>query len=1007
MAGLKIHLLGGLQIARADAPITDFISNKVAALLAYLAVTRRAHSRDKLASLLWGEMSDADAKNNLRQALTNLRRVADDCLTITRDSIEFTGNCFLDSTKFESGIKNASSLNLEPLDQTQGKPASVILTDSLTLYRGDFLEGFYIRDTPNFEDWMLVERARLRELALQSLHTLTQFHTQRGNFTEAMTYASRLLTFDPWREEAHRQLMLLQARTGQFSAALAQYETCHKILEKELGVQPSLETTALYEKIRAARQTTRHNLPASSTEFIGREKELENLRQRLADPKCRLITLTGLGGVGKTRLAQETARLCADMFINGAWVVPLAAVEADGIIPAVGNVFNFPFSAGDHKKQLLNFLRQKELLLVLDNFEHLLESSALLSDILKIAPEVKLLVTSRERLDIEGEWIVELPGLAVGSSSASQLFVQSAKRARAEIQLTEQDQAAVTEICRLVGGLPLGIEIAAAWIRTMECESIANEIRKSLDFLASSRRDVPERQRSLRAVFESSWEKCSEAEQKVFAALTVFRGGFTREAAEQVTGDSIATLVDKSLVQRNGERFELHEVTRQFAQEKLSAKKKARTAHAAYFAEWAKKFSKVDERESFPAMNKELENVRAAWAWAVEQKHVASLADIAPFTKRYMDLQGRYREGIALYQLALDGFNSPANADDLPLDERGHLIARLLMYKAVFIADAGEPDASAKILDSCLTYFRRTGDQEQVAVCLNGLGSAHRYRGQEEEAAAYYREELEIARSINNRKKEATALNNLALSISSMGKFEEAERLHRECLALRRGMDDFPGISSSLINLGVVLFDQNRYDEAKPLYYEAIEISRQLNQTRQQAASLGNLGGILLKEGQYGEALKLFQQGLEIHRNSGYRFGTAIALDNVGTAHYHLGNEQDALYYLKQSIREARDIRSDLIALDALVWVAMIRARNGNGETTLELFGLIRNHPKADTEAVQNIEKLMPEIAGGLSGEIVRAAEVRGKGRELSDVMEEALQMTIGKLNVRLSLLAD
>ncbi len=209
--------------------------------------------------------------------------------------------------------------------------------------------------------------------------------------------------------------MLLQARMGQFSVALSQYESCKKILEKEFGVQPSLETSVLYERIRAARQSARHNIPTSSTEFIGREKELENLRQRLADPACRLVTLTGLGGIGKTRLAQETARACADMFINGAWMIPLAAVEADGLIPAIGNVFEFPFTKGDAKKQLLNYLRQKEILLVMDNFEHLLESSALISEILQAAPEVKILVTSRERLDIDGEWVVELPGLESGS----------------------------------------------------------------------------------------------------------------------------------------------------------------------------------------------------------------------------------------------------------------------------------------------------------------------------------------------------------------------------------------------------------------------------------------------------------------------------------------------------------------------------------------------------------------------------------------------------------------
>lgn len=983
MSNLRIYLLGGLQITRADQAITDFISSKAPALLAYLAVTRRTHTRDKLASLLWGEMTDADAKNNLRQALTNLRKVADDCLTITRDSIEFTGDCFLDSAKFESDIKTASSLNPES--------ASVILTDSLSLYRGDFLEGFFVRDAPDFEDWMLSERARLRELALQTLHTLTQFHTSRGNFIEAKTYASRLLTFDPWREEAHRQLMLLQARTGQFSAALSQYETCKKILDKELGVQPSLETTALYERIRSARQSSRHNIPASSTEFIGREKEIAHLRQLLADPACRLITLTGLGGIGKTRLAQESARTFADMFINGAWHVPLAAVDADGIVPAVGNMFNFPFQTGDHKKQLLNFLRQKELLLVLDNFEHLLDSSAFLSEILKIAPEVKILVTSRERLDIDGEWVVELYGLAVNSTEANQLFVQSAKRARAEIQLTEQDNPAVTEICSLVGGLPLGIEIAAAWTRSMDCESIRDEIQKNLDFLASTRRDMPERQRSLRAVFESSWNKLSGAEQKTFAALSVFRGGFTREAAERVAG-KIETLVDKSLVQRNGERFELHEVLRQFAQEKLSTKKKARNAHAAYFAEWAKKFEKMDERESFPAMNRELENVRSAWAWAVEQNQIALLAEIAPFTKRYLDLQGRYREGIVLFQQALEGFDSPTNADALPPDERGHLLARLLMYKAILVADAGEPEASLQMLRSCLDYFRKVEDEVQLAVCLNGLGNASRFLGQEEEAIDYYREELELARAMGNRNEEGMALNNLALSINSLGRFEEAEKLHRECLALRRELDDYPGLSSSLINLGVVLFNQNKFQEAKPLLYEAIEITGNLNHTRNKAATLGNLGGILMQEGQYEEALKLFMQGLEIHRNTGYRFGTAIALDNVGTAHFHLGNDQDALYFLRQSIREARDIRSELIVLDALVCIAGLRARNGEKESALELIGLVRNHPKTDPETIHTIETLLPEITRNLKEGIVLAALERGASLDLTEAIKSVLE---------------
>ncbi|MEW6405531.1 MAG: tetratricopeptide repeat protein [Chloroflexota bacterium] len=980
---LHILLLGSPQILQDNSPAPSFISNKVPALLAYLAVTRRAHTRDKLAALLWGEMSDADAKNNLRQALTNLRKFAEAELIITRDTIEFVGDEFVDSIEFDAALRSASSLDPEP--------ASVILTDSLRLYTGDFLEGFHVRDAPEFEDWMLAERARLRELALQALHTLTQFHTSRGHFREAITFASRLLTFDPWREEAHRQLMLLQARTGQISAALVQYETCKKTLEKELGVEPSLETTALYERIRSARQGARHNIPASSTEFIGREEEMGKLREHLSDPACRLITLTGLGGVGKTRLAQEAARQCMDFFINGVWMIQLAAVESQGLIPAIGGIFDFPFTKGDAKKQLLNYLRQKELLLVMDNFEHLLDSSALVAEILQAAPDVKILVTSRERLDVHGEWVVELPGLALNSMEADQLFVQSARRARAGIQFEGRESITVSEICRLVGGLPLGIEIAAAWIRSMSVDAIREEIQKSLDFLASTRRDIPERQRSLRAVFESAWARLSEAEQKTFAALSVFRGGFTREAAEQVAGN-FSPLVDKSLVQKSAERFELHEVTRQFAEEKLRAKKKARNAHAAYFANWASGRAQWNERASFLVMTREFENVRAAWIWAGEQEDVAVLSGLVHFTKRYLDVQGRYREGYELMGPALSYFDAPAAVDDLLLDERGQLIAKLLMYRALFLADMGKPDESVAPLEACLIYFRRAGDKKQIMTCLNALGIASRFLGLEDRGEGYFRGQLELARELNNRHEEATALNNLSTALTTLGRNEESEEVLRECLGLRRELNDEAGVSSTLINLAVSLFNQGRYEEEKPLLQEAIEISRRINQPRNLAGALGNLGTILLKEREYADALELFLQGLETHRNTGYRYGIAIALDNVGTAHYYLGNEREAIFHLKQSIREARDIKADFIALDALVWVGASHARRGDLQKAFELFSLIRCHPRTDPETIQNLDGVVQQFAKGLAAEFLRAAEKRGKTWELSDALDRVLR---------------
>ena len=285
--------------------------------------------------------------------------------------------------------------------------------------------------------------------------------------------------------------------------------------------------------------------------------------------------------------------------------------------------------------------------------------------------------------------------------------------------------------------------------------------------------------------------------------------------------------------------------------------------------------------------------MRAAWMWASKQKDATALSGLVHFTKRYLDIQGRYGEGFNLMERALKDLDVPDKADDLPLDERGELIARLLIYKALFMGDMGRSVETPHILKACLAYFRRTGNKSQMMACLNALGITQRFLGNEEKAADDFRGQLEIARELKNRHEEATALNNLCTAMNVMEKFVDAERMLKECLVIRRELNDEAGISSTLINLGVALYNQGRDAEVKPLLYEAIEISRRINQPRNLAGALGNLGGIFKREGQYEEALKLFMQGLETHRNTGYPYGIAIALDNVGTAYYYLGNERE------------------------------------------------------------------------------------------------------------------
>ncbi len=408
-AVLEIRLFGGLEIRQGGAPVSTFISSKAPALLAYLAVTRRPHQRDTLATLLWGEMGDADAKNNLRQALTSLRKVLEPYLEITRDTVAFKAElpCFVDVVAFSAALR-------PPRDAGESDIAR--LQSTVDLYRGDFLEGFFVRDAPEFEDWALAQRTRYRELALQAFHTLTARHLEAADYAAAIDSASHLLALDAWREEAHRQLMIALARTGQLAAALTQYQTCRRLMLEVFDADPSAETTALYERIRAALRGPRHNLPAALTGFVGRVEEMEALRRRLAMPACRLLTVVGPGGSGKTRLVLEVATALAPAFLNGVWFVSLAAVspdEPEAVASTLAAALHLALGAGDPRKQLLDYLRQRELLLVLDNLEHLLGGAGWFSQLLAAAPDVKILATSRERLNLQVEQVVQLSGLPI------------------------------------------------------------------------------------------------------------------------------------------------------------------------------------------------------------------------------------------------------------------------------------------------------------------------------------------------------------------------------------------------------------------------------------------------------------------------------------------------------------------------------------------------------------------------------------------------------------------
>lgn len=953
---LDICLFGGLRVLVNNEPITTFMSAKAPALLAYLAVTGREQRRDDLAALLWGEMPEADAKNNLRQVLTNLRRFVDPFLVITRETVAInpTAAYSLDVATFDRLLAAATLTPSAQLEQWQAATVH---------YTGDFLAGFFVRDAPAFEEWMLAQRTHYRERALYLLHTLTQSYLDQICYEQAIGSATRLLALDEWREEAHGQLMLALARSGQRSAALAQYKRCRQILQAELGVEPAAETRALYERIKSALTAPRHNLPAAVTGFVGRTEEIAELRRWLIAPTTRLLTILGPGGVGKTRLALEVAAACESIFLNGVWFTSLAAIQrsdADGLALALAATLDCPLTGPTNPKaQLLTFLQQRELLLILDNMETITDGAAWLSEMLTKAPGVTILATSRERLNLQAEQVCPLAGLPVPLAAtadlqtfaAVQLFVQCARRLQPDFALTPPENAAVTQICQAVQGLPLGIELAAAWVHQLSCAEIATEIARSLDFLATTRRDVPPRQRTLRALFDWSWSRLSTEEQRVFQGLALFYGPFTREAAAHVAHAPfplLAALVDKSLLWRRGATYQLHEVTRHFAGEKLTQAgallaTQRRHAHyyAAFLAQREARIKSQEQKSVLQEVDQEVENVRAAWQWLVAQRDEPGLAMALGAFYHFFLLKSWFREGVDAFQRARLALQ-PVAATDSP----AHLTCqRLMVRSARFHSSLAQYDEAQRLLLAGLTALRQLDEPAEIAFTLGHIGGTARMQGDLNRAEHYLTECLTLRRQLHDHWGEAVALLDLA-GVAHMREAYPTSRAYcEEGLAAAEVTGDVQIITHLLTGLSITHRQLGDYAQAEEFGRRALARYEELGDNygiMQAALTLGELNRQLAQDG---AAQSFFTRAVAVAQAIGDRSGEADGYYGLGQLTLKAGDVTQALAHLRLALALANEIHETPLVLALLLEIASLLVAT-DGARAGKIVTFLLNHPQ-------------------------------------------------------------
>lgn len=752
-------------------------------------------------------------------------------------------------------------------------------------------------------------------------------------------------------------------------------------------------------------------IPAPPTPLVGREPELAALTRLLDDPQCRLLTLAGPGGIGKTRLAIEAASHRQAAFLEGACFVPLASLaSADFLVPAIADALGFAFQGQvEPRLQLIHHLRGKQILLVLDNVEHLLSGAGLFAEILERAPKVTLLVTSRERLNLLGEWVFEIQGLPVPPAgqaehlddySATALFVQSARRARAGFELKAEERLAAARICRMVEGMPLGIELAAAWVPILSCREIAREIERNLDFLATSLRDVPARHRSLRAVFDHSWKLLAPEERSVLSRLAVLQGGFTREAAEEVADASLhllAALTSKSLVRRaetQAGRYDLHEVVRQYAlahlKEDSQPEATTRDRHAGYYLALLRDREKALKGAAQPdavrELTLEIDNLRAAWAWAVEREKFALLGQSARCLGWFCDMRGWLREGIEQSRPAERALR--ANADN---DERRKALGQVLTSQSVLYFRLGQYDRARSLFDESFALLRPAGDPSLLTDPLLLCGIVMYLSGEIEQAQALLDEGIACARAAGDSWSMALGLFNRGYVASLLGRQAEAYERMQSGLAMWRTLGDPRMIALGLNFLSPVAITLGRHAEARDFLQESLGLATQVGDRWGRGTAHRTLGLLALAQGNPAEAQSCLHKSLELFSELGAQWDVARSLTYLGESAAAAGDLPEAWRNFQQAIRLASDAQAAPLVADSLVGLAHLQARAGESEEALLLAILVESHPAAVKEARDRAGQLCAELKRRLTPEQFETVQSRASAASFQSVVQEIL----------------
>lgn len=932
---LTLTLLGYPSAAFNGTPIVDFISQKALALVAYLAVEPRPHSREALATLLWAELPPERALGNLRQALHNAQKLLPEALIVSRLSVQW-------NPAYPLRLDVAALESAAPLGDAE----------VISLHQGDFFEGVSFEDADALEQWIITRREGYRVTYTHRLEHHIQAAYERRDWPTLEQLVARAIAHDPLDERPYRMLWRTLARRGDISNAISSAQTLRETLDRELGVPPSAETETLERRLRLAQADAPHNLPSVATAFVGREPELRQIGTWLHQPEARLITLTGIGGSGKSRLAREAAAQNARSFINGVRYVPLAPLTSEVyLVSAVAGALGVSLQNQPNPLQaVLDHLAQRELLLLFDNAEHLAGVADLVAQILGAAPDCCVLVTSRQALGLREEWVLPLDGLPVDAPDAPALQLLTQIAAQQGYSLPAADPA-VRRISALLEGLPLGLELAASLLSQVPAPQLADRLAESLDALQSGWHNPEPRHISLRAVFDASWEALNAARQQALARLSIFASPFTAEAASAVCAvdaGMLRSLTTRSLVREQGERFSLHAVILRYARERLGDPTALMAQYVAFYLQRLTDAEQAFTARDIPAalalMSAEIDHLRQLWAHALAMRDLTLIERMTHTMHRYYEASALYAEGQAFFRMADETLRLNP---DVPAERA--LRGRLRAHEAGVLLRLGRvPEASASAEEAVQAFEGDAALSEHLAFALNALGIAQLYTGQINAAIASLERCAALYRQLG-RVERIKPLVNLGSVYTRTGDLDRAHAALQEADTLAQQMNDRMAHYHIKNGLGTICALRGDLKESLPHLLEAQQLAEQAGFVSGQAMTLYNRADVHLQLGSPQRAADLARQALALARQIQDHRAATYALATLALAQTKM-NDPAARETLVQALHEAQTTQSEPLLLVALFAGAAWCAAHGHAQLAQRLRALVAAHPATEAD---------------------------------------------------------